>query len=122
VPSRSRLAILLAAALVTGAAIALTLSSAAAGPSGGISRLFLPLVVISDTQAPTPTTAPTQTPTAAATQQPANCDHSYPTICVPYPPPDLDCPDIPYRNFQVVAPDDHHFDADHDGIGCEQNS
>ena len=31
--------------------------------------------------------------------------------------------DIPYRNFRVIYkvpdPDPHHFDGDHDGIGCE---
>lgn len=48
-----------------------------------------------------------------------NCDASYPTICIPPPPPDLDCSDIPYTNFKVVAPDDHHLDGDGDGIGCE---
>jgi hypothetical protein len=47
------------------------------------------------------------------------CDASYPTICIPPPPPDLDCSDISYRNFEVVPPDDHHLDGDHDGIGCE---
>jgi micrococcal nuclease len=48
-----------------------------------------------------------------------SCDPSYPTICLPPPPPDLDCGDIPYRQFPVLPPDDHHFDGDHDGIGCE---
>jgi hypothetical protein len=47
------------------------------------------------------------------------CDPSYPTVCIPPPPPDLDCKDIPYRNFVVLPPDPHHFDGDHDGIGCE---
>jgi hypothetical protein len=47
------------------------------------------------------------------------CDPSYPTVCIPSPPPDLDCKDIPYRRFLVLPPDPHHFDADHDGIGCE---
>ena len=37
----------------------------------------------------------------------------------PPPPPDLDCGDIPYRNFRVSPPDPHGFDTDHDGIGCE---
>jgi hypothetical protein len=41
----------------------------------------------------------------------------------PPPPPDLDCGDIPYRNFTVIYtvpdPDPHRFDGDHDGIGCE---
>jgi micrococcal nuclease len=47
------------------------------------------------------------------------CDPSYPTVCIPPPPPDLDCADVPYRGFKVVSPDPHHFDGDHDGIGCE---
>ena len=47
------------------------------------------------------------------------CDPSYPDVCIPPPPPDLDCKDIPYRNFRVLPPDPHHFDADRDGIGCE---
>jgi hypothetical protein len=49
----------------------------------------------------------------------SGCDPSYPTVCIPPPPPDLDCKDISYRNFQVLQPDPHHFDGDHDGIGCE---
>ena len=48
------------------------------------------------------------------------CDPSYPTVCIPPPPPDLDCGDIPYRNFTVLPPDPHRFDGDGDGIGCEQ--
>ena len=47
------------------------------------------------------------------------CDPAYPTVCIPPPPPDLDCANIPYRNFTVLPPDPHHFDGDHDGIGCE---
>lgn len=49
----------------------------------------------------------------------AECDPSYPTICLPSPPPDLDCPQIPYQDFAVVPPDPHGLDADEDGIGCE---
>lgn len=47
------------------------------------------------------------------------CHKSYPTVCIPPRPPDLDCKDIPYRYFKVVGNDPHNFDADHDGIGCE---
>ena len=47
------------------------------------------------------------------------CDPSYPTVCIPPPPPDLDCRDIPYRHFKVVPPDPHGFDGNHDGVGCE---
>jgi len=50
---------------------------------------------------------------------PGTCDPSYPDVCIPPPPPDLDCTDVPHRNFRVFAPDPHHFDGDGDGIGCE---
>ena len=49
----------------------------------------------------------------------AECDPSYPTVCIPSPPPDLDCSDIPYTDFVVVQPDPHGLDTDKDGIGCE---
>jgi micrococcal nuclease len=49
----------------------------------------------------------------------SNCDPAYPTVCIPSPPPDLDCKDISFRRFQVLPPDPHHFDGDGDGIGCE---
>jgi micrococcal nuclease len=66
---------------------------------------------------PSPTTSPTAAPRTAA---PANCDPAYPTVCIPPPPPDLDCGDVPYRRFQVLPPDPHRFDGnDNDGLGCE---
>jgi hypothetical protein len=49
----------------------------------------------------------------------AGCDPAYPGVCIPPAPPDLDCKDVPYRRFQVLAPDPHNFDRDDDGIGCE---
>ena len=48
-----------------------------------------------------------------------NCDPSYPGVCIPPPPPDLDCDDVPFNNFTVVGTDPHGFDGDNDGIGCE---
>lgn len=50
----------------------------------------------------------------------AGCSEYYPSACIAPPPPDLDCSDIPYRNFTVLQPDPHRFDRDKDGIGCEQ--
>jgi endonuclease YncB( thermonuclease family) len=47
------------------------------------------------------------------------CDRSYPGVCIPPPPPDLDCKDVPYKRFKVIPPDPHGFDGDRDGIGCE---
>lgn len=69
---------------------------------------------------PLPQPTPMPLPPATPTPQPAaNCHPSYPTVCIPPPPPDLDCGDIPHRRFQVVGSDPHGFDRDNDGIGCE---
>jgi hypothetical protein len=91
-------------------------------------QVYLPVVINQPrpTATPIPTAAPTPTakpqapatPTPGPTSGPA-CDASYPTVCIPPPPPDLDCGDIPDRRFPVRAPDPHNFDSDHDGIGCE---
>jgi len=51
--------------------------------------------------------------------EPQNCDPSYPDVCIPSPPPDLDCGEITHQNFEVLQPDPHRFDGDYDGIGCE---
>jgi micrococcal nuclease len=71
----------------------------------------------------TTTTATTTAPPTTSVPPPSNCSPSYPDVCIPPPPPDLDCGDIPYRNFRVIYnvpnPDPHRFDGDHDGIGCE---
>lgn len=54
------------------------------------------------------------------TDQPATtCDPSYPTVCIPPPPPNLNCGSIPYQDFTVLEPDPHGFDRDNDGMGCE---
>lgn len=55
----------------------------------------------------------------ASTGSRAGCDPSYPTVCIRPPPPDLDCRDIPFRNFVVRQPDPHRFDGNRDGRGCE---
>jgi micrococcal nuclease len=65
---------------------------------------------------------PVGAPAPAAPPPPAstgNCDPSYPDVCIPPAPPDLDCGDVAYRRFRVVGSDPHRFDADHDGVGCE---
>ena len=69
---------------------------------------------------------PVQTSAARPSGTPApgfapgkGCDPSYPTVCIPPPPPDLDCKDVPYRGFKVVPPDPHGFDGNRDGVGCE---
>lgn len=67
--------------------------------------------------APVPILIPTE---PAVGEQRGNCDPAYPDVCIPPPPPDLDCKDIPFRRFRVIPPDPHHFDRDVDGIGCER--
>jgi hypothetical protein len=58
---------------------------------------------------------PTPTPYA-----PENCDRqSYPDVCIPRYPPDLDCNHVQFKRFRVLPPDPHGFDRDRDGIGCE---
>lgn len=51
----------------------------------------------------------------------SGCDASYPDVCIPPSPPDLDCGDISARRFTVSPPDPHRFDGDGDGIGCERD-
>lgn len=70
----------------------------------------------------TSTTATTALPLLPPTPPPAapaNCDPSYPTVCIRPPPPDLDCADVPYKSFRVLQPDPHRFDGNRDGFGCE---
>jgi micrococcal nuclease len=64
-----------------------------------------------------PATAPTPPPPSPRPTN--NCDPSYPDVCIPSPPPDLDCKDVPYENFRVLPPDPHRFDGNKDGRGCE---
>ena len=85
-------------------------------------RTFTPLATLT----PQPTFTPQLILQASNTPQipvsgggTGDCDPSYPTVCIPPPPPDLDCPDIPYRRFQVLPPDPHDFDREGDGLGCE---
>lgn len=64
----------------------------------------------------TPTLVPS---TPVPTRDPLRCHPSYPTVCIPPPPPNLSCLGIVHRNFVVLPPDPHGFDGDDDGIGCE---
>lgn len=64
----------------------------------------------------TVTSMPTET---AIPISAGNCSAAYPDFCIPAPPPDLDCDDIPQKEFTVLQPDPHKFDREQDGIGCE---
>lgn len=50
---------------------------------------------------------------------PPGCDTAYPDVCIPSPPPDLQCSDISDRGFRVLPPDPHSFDGNFDGVACE---
>jgi uncharacterized repeat protein (TIGR01451 family) len=62
-------------------------------------------------------------PSGPAPTRAAGCHPSYPTVCIPPPPPELVCADLPFRDFSVrwtvPDPDPHHLDKSEDGIGCQ---
>lgn len=69
--------------------------------------------------APPPLTAPPAiVPFATIPTRSNDCHPAYLTVCIPGG-RDLDCGDVTARRFEVVPPDPHGFDGDHDGIGCE---
>jgi|SRR5581483_2571359 len=75
---------------------------------------------------PPPVTTETALPAASPSPVAASagsCAPSYSTVCIPPPPPDLDCRDVSARAFpvrwDVADPDPHRFDGDRDGVGCE---
>lgn len=49
----------------------------------------------------------------------ADCDPSYPDLCLPIGGPDVDCGEISERRFPVLPPDPHGLDDNSDGVGCE---
>lgn len=58
-------------------------------------------------------------PPATHAQTDENCHPSYPNVCIPPPPPDLDCGDLDACDIEVVGSDPHRLDRDRDGIACE---
>jgi micrococcal nuclease len=95
--------------------------------AGGVGVTTSTIAVTQSTSTEMTTTVSTSTTlstsTTSTTTTTANCAPSYPDVCIPPPPPDLDCGQIPYRDFRVrydvPNPDPHRFDGDHDGVGCE---
>lgn len=62
-----------------------------------------------------------QTPAMA---EHGNCDVSYPDFCMPTFDRfgDVDCPEVQYGSFRVLAPDPHGLDGpDTPGVACETN-
>ncbi len=86
-----------------------------------VPTVYLPLVAVppSATVAPPMPTEPVAPTAPVMPTSSPGCAPEYPTVCIPPPPPDLDCSDIPYRRFPVLPPDRHRFDTDNDGVGCE---
>lgn len=84
-------------------------------PNGNVHDTFGYQPVTTTAAVPITTTTKPSTATTSA----GNCDPSYPTVCIPPAPPDLNCGDVPHKRFQVVGADPHGFDRDHDGVGCE---
>jgi micrococcal nuclease len=68
---------------------------------------------------------PTADPGAPVAEAPSvagrGCDPSYPDVCIPPAPPDLDCGDVAARWFTVLPPDPHRFDGNADGVGCDSD-
>jgi micrococcal nuclease len=90
------------------------------GPACAEPQAIAPVTEPPTTPAPPPPTEPPTTATPPPIQPVAGgCHPSYPDLCIPPAPPDLDCGDVGAQRFTVVAPDPHGFDGDHDGIGCE---
>lgn len=48
-----------------------------------------------------------------------SCDPNYIGACIPIVSYDMDCTDIPVRNFFVTGNDTHYFDGDKNGVCCE---
>jgi uncharacterized repeat protein (TIGR01451 family) len=96
------------------------------GVAGTLTSTATVTATTPDSSAASNTAIATTTVTSAAPPPPPppqNCHASYPTVCIPPAPPDLDCGQISHRNFtvrhDVPDPDPHRFDGDRDGIGCE---
>jgi micrococcal nuclease len=76
----------------------------------------------------TPGEQPLLTPVPGQSEDPdsaggtAGCYPAYPDLCIPPPPPDLDCDNVydqGFRHITVLPPDPHNLDGNHDGVACE---
>lgn len=80
------------------------------------------LEVAESASLPTATAASIQVAATATpvSSQSESCHPSYPNVCIAPPPPDLNCPGIPYKNIVVAGSDPHGLDGNKDGIACEE--
>lgn len=76
-----------------------------------------------DAPAPEPPPAPPVVEEPPPAPLAGNCSPAYANVCIPPPPPDLNCEEIRQQygcSIQVVIqPDPHEIDRDGDGIACE---
>jgi hypothetical protein len=73
------------------------------------------------TQLPTPTTTEAPPPPVVAAANQSACDPNYSGACVPTGAGDVNCPQVPGTNFQVVGTDVYNLDSDNDLVACEQD-
>jgi hypothetical protein len=102
--------------------------SSASEPQATAAPTSTPLPLPTSTPVPIPTSVP---PAPTVPVAVANCDPSYPDMCIPpvWEVGDLDCKDVPYARFRVIGDDPHRLDGPYDGsipnepdgIGCEWN-
>jgi hypothetical protein len=86
--------------------------AACVSPAGGLARgVNVPVVGSFRAYGRDYTSVTSFTPNGA-------CEPAYPDFCLQPGLPDLNCADIPYRHFLVLAPDPHGFDGDGDSVGC----
>jgi len=88
------------------------------GQGGGVVAPAVPDPTVTVTPVPETSPEPETTPEPSLEPTPS----ATPGEPVPSPTPDepdLDCSDVPQRNFAQQSPDPHDFDRDRDMIGCE---
>ena len=76
--------------------------------------------------APSPTTEPPASSMTPTVEPQANCDPSYPDVCITVGSADFDCaggsgngPNYIVGPIRVLPPDPHGLDPDGDGTGCD---
>jgi endonuclease YncB( thermonuclease family) len=120
--------------LGVGSSVAISLVIRPSQPGGLSARAVATLVACTQAQCERPlqdpnllndrAAQPTIVPGGSYGLPGQECDKSYPGVCIPPSPPDLDCADIaPLREFRVdytvAKADEHHLDGDHNGIACQ---
>jgi hypothetical protein len=67
----------------------------------------------------TETQTVTKTVTTSGTTDAGGCDPNYTGTCVPTGQGDVNCSDVPAKNFQSTGSDPDGLDGDGDGVACE---